>query len=399
MKLLTTLPALAAMMHLAVVHGAPQRENAPTRTVEGDTAKRAVFKHPGIFVDSDRLKLMASKVAAAEQPWADAYSALKTHKYATRTKPTPYPTVECGPYSTPNVGCEDERADAMAAYANALMWAVTKDQAKADKAIEFMNAWAKTVKSHTNSNAPLQGAWAAADWARAGEIIRYTNAGWSSADITAFENMLRNVYLPLVKPGSQNPNNWELMFNEATIGISVFLNDKATYDSTMTRFLRSAAQYFYLKSDGPRPVKPAGMTDEKQDWWWNGQIARGLEDGIAMEICRDLTHTGYGIASVSHVIETSKIQGRDLYNEEVGARLRYALEFQSKYDPKGGAVAAPSWLCDGTLKLHLEDVTEPGWNAMHQKYSMPWSGNFTMKHRPAGANTLFVGWETLTHAQ
>jgi len=210
MKLLTSLPALAAMMHLAVVHGAPQPENAPTRTVEGDTAKRAVFKHPGIFVDSDRLKLMASKVAAAEQPWADAYSALKTHKYATRTKPTPYPTVECGPYSTPNVGCEDERADAMAAYANALMWAVTKDQAKADKAIEFMNAWAKTVKSHTNSNAPLQGAWAAADWARAGEIIRYTNAGWSSADITTFENMLRNVYLPLVKPGSQNPNNWEL---------------------------------------------------------------------------------------------------------------------------------------------------------------------------------------------
>lgn len=37
------------------------------------------------------------------------------------------------------------------------------------------------------------------------------------------------------------------MFNEAAISISVFLNDKATYDSTMTRFLRSAAQYFYLK--------------------------------------------------------------------------------------------------------------------------------------------------------
>ncbi|UNI24740.1 hypothetical protein JDV02_010465 [Purpureocillium takamizusanense] len=401
MKLSMSLPALAAITSMATVQAAPQPNiPPPTKTVEADdTAKRAVFKHPGIFVDQARLDLMASKVGNAEQPWAAAYAALEKHEFATRAKPTPYPTVECGPYSTPDVGCRDERADAMAAYANALMWAATGDRARADRAIGFMNAWAQTVKAHTNSNAPLQAAWAAADWVRAGEIIRYTDAGWKSADVAAFGDMLRKVYLPLVKNGSRNPNNWELVLNEAAIGIAVFLDDKATYDATMKRFLRSAAQYFYLKTDGPRPVKPAGMTDEKQNWWWDGQIARGLEDGIAMEICRDLTHTGYGIASVSHIIETSKIQGRDLYKEEVGTRLRYALEFQTKYDPNGGAAPVPSWLCGGKLALHLEDVTEPGWNAMGREFDMPWSGGFTMKHRPAGANTLFVGWETLTHAQ
>lgn len=142
------------------------------------------------------------------------------------------------------------------------------------------------------------------------------------------------------------------------------------------------------------------MTDEKQDWWWNGQIARGLENGMGMEICRDLAHTGYGIASVSHIAETSKIQGRDLYAEEVGTRLRYALEFQTKYDPRGGAVAVPEWLCGGKLSLRLEAVTEPGWNALGKKFDMPYSRDFTLNRRPADSrNGLWVGWETLTHAQ
>ncbi|KAJ6786944.1 hypothetical protein PWT90_04581 [Aphanocladium album] len=360
----------------------------------------AAFVHPGVFIDSARMNLMATKVAAKAEPWNAAYSALAADSFATRVSPTPVKTVQCGPTSTPDVGCRQELDDSMAAYANALLWVVTKNKAKATRAMTFMNAWARTVKSHTYSNAPLQAAWVASNWARAAEIIRYTNAGWSQNDIVAFEAMLRNVYLPLVKNGSRNPNNWELIFNEATIGIAVFLNDRKTYDDTLKRFLRSAAQYFYLESDGPRPVRPAGLSDTQQDSWWSGQIARGLKNGIGMEVCRDLAHTGYGIASVSHVIETSKIQGRDLYHEEVGTRLRYAMEFHTKYDPSGGAVLIPSWLCNGKLSLHVEDVTEPGWNALRNKFSMPYSGNFTLKRRPANSrNGLWVGWETLTHAQ
>lgn len=173
-----------------------------------DTA--AEFVHPGIFVDSSQLERMASKVASQSQPWTAAYEAMLKHKYAAIETPTPYENVECGPYSKPDVGCGDERSNAMAAYLNALAWATTKDQSKATRAITIMNAWAKTIKRHTNSNAPLQAAWAATVWARAGEIIRYTDAAWSSEDIASFEDMLRNVYLPIVKNGSKNPNNWDL---------------------------------------------------------------------------------------------------------------------------------------------------------------------------------------------
>ena len=42
--------------------------------------------------------------------------------------------------------------------------------------------------------------------------------------------MLRNVYLPEVINGSNSNGNWELSMMEAAIGISVFLEDRATYD-------------------------------------------------------------------------------------------------------------------------------------------------------------------------
>lgn len=132
------------------------------------------------------------------------------HEFATRTTPTPYATVECGPYSTPDVGCTNEVEDALTAYLNALAWVVTGLQTHADLAITFMNGWSSTVKDHTGSNGPLQAGWAASSWSRAAEIIRYTDAGWSEADITTFEDMLRDVYLPAVIPGSDYMGNWEL---------------------------------------------------------------------------------------------------------------------------------------------------------------------------------------------
>lgn len=157
-------------------------------------------------------------------------------------------------------------------------------------------------------------------------------------------------------------------------------------------------------SDGPYPLLPQGITRAKLlSHWWNGQ-KEFKEDGMAMEVCRDLTHTGYGLASISHVAETARIQGLDLYRQDVGKRLLAGLEFQARYDKRGGAEKVPAWLCKGQLKLALEDVTEPAFSRLANSgggkdSNMPFTKKLTMAARPARANTLFVGWETLTHAQ
>lgn len=169
------------------------------------------FVHPGVFLSSSQLTHLASQVSAHAAPQSPAYSAMLAHEFASRTAPSPFATVECGPTSTPDVGCHEEREDALTAYLNALAWVVTKSRSYADRAIEFMNAWAGTLEAHTNSNAPLQAAWAAATWARVGEIMRYTEAGWEEGDVRAFEDMLREVYLPEVIEEAPGKNgNWEL---------------------------------------------------------------------------------------------------------------------------------------------------------------------------------------------
>ncbi|KAL8968814.1 MAG: hypothetical protein Q9197_004670 [Variospora fuerteventurae] len=359
------------------------------------------FTHPGVLVNRAQLNFVKAKVAAQANPWYNAYNAMLVDPLASSTRsPSPVPTVACGSSSmNPSVGCFAERQDALAAYANALAWYISGTKAYATKAISYMNAWAGSIKNHTASNAPLQTAWSGASWARAAEIIRYSNAGWSSGDIAAFEKMLRNVYLPMIIGGSKNNGNWELVMMEAAQGIAVFLNDAASYDKAMARFATRAPAFVYLTSDGscPKAAPINGFTtcSQVQDFWQQYSFP---ENGIAQETCRDFTHVGYGISSMSHVAETSKIQGTDLWTTDVGTRIRYALGFHSRYE-LGESV--PSWLCGGTVDLRAGKIdfaiTEVGYNALNKRLGIPMTntGILTMQNRPgakkgAGSRALQV---------
>lgn len=257
-------------------------------------------------------------------------------------------------------------------------------------------AWSAVITDHTNSNAPLQTGWAGSSWPRAAEIIKYTYTG-SWANSGRFATMLRNVYLPEIINGSKSNGNWELSMMEAAVGISVFLEDKSSYDKAMAKFRTRTAAYVYLDSDGglPKTVPSQNLdTRDKIVNYWQGQST--FVTGLTQETCRDLTHTGYGISAISHVAETSRIQGQDLYGTDVGERLRQALGFQAKYEL---GTAVPSWLCGGSLKLGLGPVTEVGYNALHNRLGMGMTNTqaLTERNRPAGSNNLFVAWETLTH--
>ncbi|WP_406453600.1 alginate lyase family protein [Streptomyces sp. NBC_01622] len=365
----------------------------------GPTAEAApaTFVHPGVDVSKSQLDFARTEVLAGAQPWKGAYDQMMASSYASLSRtPKPRAVVECGSYSNPNYGCTDEREDAIAAYTDALAWYITKDARYAQKAIEIMDAWSATITSHTNSNAPLQTGWAGSSWPKAAEIIKYTYTGtWTNS--ARFATMLRNVYLPEIINGSNSNGNWELTMMDAAIGISVFLEDRTSYDKAMAIFRTRTAAYIYLASDGsvPKTVPSQNLnTTAKIVAYWQGQST--FVTGLTQETCRDFTHTGYGLSSISHVAETSRIQGTDLYGTDVGERLRQALGFQSKYQ-LGEAV--PSWLCGGSLTLGLGPVTEVGYNALHNRLgiAMRNTQTLTLNNRPAGSNNLFVAWETLTH--
>ncbi|MEU6648480.1 alginate lyase family protein [Streptomyces sp. NPDC046900] len=360
-------------------------------------AAPVTFVHPGVTVSGGQLDFARAKVNAGAQPWKAAFDQMMASKYADLNRtPKPRATVECGSYSNPDYGCTDEREDAIAAYSDALAWYITRDDRYAQKSIQLMDAWSAVIKEHTNSNAPLQTGWASSSWPKAAEIIKYTYTGtWANSG--RFATMLRDVYLPKVIGGSNSNGNWELSMMEAAVGISVFLEDRTSYDQAMARFRTRTAAYVYLASDGdlPKTVPSQHLdTRDKIVSYWQGQST--FVTGLTQETCRDFTHTGYGISAISHVAETSRIQGQDLYGTDVGERLRQALGFQSRYQ-LGAAV--PSWLCGGSLTLGLGPVTEVGYNALHNRLGIAMTNTqaLTERNRPAGSNNLFVAWETLTH--
>ncbi|GAA2405448.1 alginate lyase family protein [Actinomadura vinacea] len=390
--------ATAGLVALVASGLAAADRQAPVRTVSArHAAAPATFRHPGVLVGKAQLDVVRDRVNAGAQPWTDAYAGMNASSYASLSRTAkPREVVECGPSSNPNLGCSDERGDALAAYTLALRWYVSRDDRYARKAIEIMDAWSAVLKDHSNSNAPLQTGWSGASWARAAEIIRYTyTGGWSG--LNRFAGMLRTVYLPEIADGAPNKNgNWELIMMDAAIGIAVFLEDRAAFDKAVGIWRNRVPAYIYLTSDGSLPkTRPGSKYDTRDELidYWQGQST--FVNGLSQETCRDFGHTGWGIAAAAHVAETAWHQGVDLYTE-IKDRLRHALGFHADYQL---GTAAPSWLCGGSVKLGLGPVTEVAFNHLHNRMgiSMSKTETLTERQRPAGAS-YFLAWETLTHA-
>ncbi|MFI6943703.1 alginate lyase family protein [Streptomyces sp. NPDC050418] len=358
------------------------------------------LQHPGAFVDRTRLDFVRARVRAGDEPYASAFDALRSSRYASlRYNVQPQTEVVCPPGNRPGRGCVEEREDAIAAYTHALMWAVTREPAHARKALEIMDLWSGAVRGHSGGNSGLQSAWAGSMWAKAGEIMRYGHKDWPDEHITRYERMLRDVYLPQVAGGSLGRNgNWDLVMADAAASIGVFLDDRAVLERAVERVRQRVPAYFYLRSDGPLPKSPpGGLVDTKRELtrYWFGQ--RRFVDGLAQETCRNFEHVGYAIAATAHVAETARAQGIDLY-KDVAERLRATLELHSRFqvdDVENG----PEWLCGGKLTLTMGPDLEVALNHLQNRLGLklPHARRLAGEMRPAGTDHLFVAWETLTH--
>lgn len=360
-------------------------------------AAPATFVHPGVVVSRPQLDFMRTKVLAGAQPWKTAYDRMMASKYADLNRtPKPRAVVECGPVSNPNNGCTDEREDALAAYTLSLAWYVTRDTRYATKAIQIMDAWSNTIRDHTNSNAPLQTAWSASSWPKAAEIMKHVYGAWPNS--ARFGTMLRTVYLPEIQNGRANTNgNWELSMMEASIGIAVFLEDRAAYDKAVSIFRTRIQAFIYLTTDGALPKTPPGSgidTRAEIISYWHDQST--FVDGVTQETCRDFAHTAYGLSAASHLAETARIQGQDIWGE-IKDRMRHAWGLHTRYQ---NGEPVPSWLCGGSYSRELGPTPEVSFTALNTRLGIGMANTkiYTESKRPHGTDNLFIAWETLTHA-
>lgn len=348
------------------------------------------FVHPGVTVNRAQLDEIKRRVAAGIEPQKTAFAAFRDDPRAARDyTPHPWATVECGPFSKPNLGCKDEVSDSSAAYAQALMWTITGDKVYAENAIKIMNAWSSALTGgHINANGPVQAAWTGEVWPRAAEIIRYTYKGWAPADVERFKTMLKTQFAPTLLEGSGENGNKEIAQSEALINIGVFNDDRALFNAGLDMWRGRAPALVYLSSDGPAPLQPAKWGPAI---WGNKGFTPKLEDGLQQESARDAGHAGLAFAGMSGAAETARQQGVDLYGEQA-ARIVAALEFTARYLPPNGE-APPE-----NLEFSMQPTWEMAFNHYHNRLGMPLPKmeKVLQANRPTGTNHM-MNWETLTH--
>jgi len=133
---------------------APQPSNSPTKQSDSSpkTPGSSGWQHPGFVVSKSQLNFVKTQIEAKAQPWSSALSKMlededKYGKYvsAKRSSKT-QAMVKCGPTTKPDIGCTDERGDALAAWANALMGYFSGDASHTENAIALMNKWSSVIK-------------------------------------------------------------------------------------------------------------------------------------------------------------------------------------------------------------------------------------------------------------
>lgn len=361
------------------------------------------MQHPGVLVSGAQLAFVRDQVKAKQEPFYGEYQKAVASEYAALDYQLKGPPadgdIDCGSYSRPDNGCHAEDADATAAYLQALLWNLSGDHRYAENAIRIVNTYAHTLKVYSNKNRPLQAAWSGEMWPRAGELLRYSHSGWKAEDVTAFSRMLTQVILPNIKDGSGANGNWELSMIDAMTGIAVFTDDRALLSHAEKMWLERVPAYFYdFELDGPHP-RTMPRKDAKVNWYGTTDLNASV-DGMAQETCRDLGHTGYGIAATMNAAETAHIQGDKLFEAEQ-KRLVAALEFHARLflhkDP------VPPLVCGGEVKRANGYTFAVGYNEFHNRLGIPLPETAAwleqVQQEPVQVDTHMIVFELLTHAR
>ncbi|WP_421324423.1 alginate lyase family protein [Aeromonas sp. 604176] len=366
-------------------------------------AEQKTFFHPGVFISYKQLQFV--RYSLTEEPWQTAYvNILKDNRAQLSYKPTAHKIVECGPFSKPDIGCTDETRDSQAAYTQAILWRLTGDARYAENVRNILNAWANTLtEGHTNSNAPLQAAWAAQMFTRAAEIIKYSYKEWPPAEKYIVSKWLTEQYLPNIRAmfnNKCNNSNWHASGIEAMANIAVFTDNQTLFTEAIYKWRGLVNAYIYLTSDGPRPNNPVGCslppTEIEKKWYYPATYI----DGLALESCRDFEHTAYGLAAIINVAETARLQGIDLYQDQESLaeeRLTKAMELHSSYENRQPGLGR---LCKNSEHFNnsVKGTFEVGFNhySMRLGMNLPQTEQFLKLSRPTKGYFHYL-WETLTH--
>lgn len=351
-------------------------------TTIGSADTKQPFVHPGLLHSASELEFIKKKLIAEGEPWKSAWDQLQSSKLASLDyTPKPFAKVVRGPSNRPDIGSSNMSNDAAAAYAHALQWSLTGKKAHATKAIEILNAWAKTLQSVSGHDARLLIGMDGVAFCNAAELIRHTSTEWSSEDQEQFERMLRQVLYPVIKDFYPTANgNWDASMIQTMIAMGIFLDDRAMFDRAVA---------YYRNGKG------------------NGAITKYInESGQCQESGRDQLHVQMGLGFLACACEMAWKQSVDLYGA-ADNRLALGFEYTAKYNLGEDVPCERYRSVEGRYDYRsisrrgrgrLRPIFERAVHHYHGRLGlkMPFSRRVAEKQRPEDSHDKHMSWGTLT---
>lgn len=348
----------------------------------GVAASAQPFIHPGLLHSAEELNFIKQKLAAGEQPWKSAWEQLRSSKVASLDyAPKAFTKVVRGVRNNPDIGSSNMSYDAAAAYAHALQWSLTENKAYATKAIEILNAWATTLESVSGHDARLLVGMDGVAFCNAAELVRHSSAGWPAAEQKQFEQMLRQVFYPVIKDFHPTANgNWDASMIQTMIAMGIFLDDRAMFDR--------AVEYF-------------------RNGKGNGAITKYFNEfGQCQESGRDQLHVQMGMGFLATACEMAWKQNVDLYSaadNRLALGFEYTAQFNLGEDVPFKRFRSVAGRYDyRSISRRGRGRFRPIFERVIHHYQdrrglgMPYSRRVADKQRPEGSHRQHMSWGTLT---
>jgi hypothetical protein len=328
------------------------------------------FVHPGLSHKKSDLERMKYMVAAGKEPWISTYKRLNDINaygkcdYEVR-----------GDKNTTTLDATDSdsynkfKYDGMAAYHNALLWAITGETCHAEKAVEIFNSWVNLTHLKSGGTRSLDAGRVIWKMLEAAEIIKATYSGWKATDIQAFSAMLvypgySTTEVPTEAINTQDVTFYWNMYNgdpgrhgnqglfglRGVMAMGIFLDNHTMYQRAL-RYLKGQS---HAETDLPYPSgpniaadtpkksteyfdeyairRPTADDESTEDYGFNEQIDHYIwENGQNQESSRDQAHPLVGTSILITMAEMAWNQGDDLYSF-LDNRMLTGLEYFYKYN-------------------------------------------------------------------
>ena len=367
------------------------------------SARAEPFAHPGALHTQADLQRMKEKVGENAQPWLDSWNILLKNPHASLNwKPRPFAVVYRGKDGKNPENYSALFNDAAAAYALALRWKISGDDAYADKAVAILDAWSATLTGIGGSSDKfLASGIYGYQLANAAEILR-TYKKWPESSFNRFKTMMLDVFYPmnhdfLVRHNGAKIDhywaNWDLANMDSMIAIGILADRPDIY--------REAVEYF-------KHGQGNGAIDHL--------VWKIYPDGLGQtqESGRDQGHNTLNVSLLGAFCQMAWNQHDDLFGYEDNRVLK-GIEYIAKYN-LGFDVPYTRYTNSDVTQENISAAgrgdPRPAWELFYNHYAVlkkldaPYTSQFAAKLRPEGGGGNYgpnsggfdqLGYGTLTY--